>query len=59
MGKVIQFPTKNKETDSKQKAQVLQNRLDEIEIENEYINKDLDYLTNALTKNLDEASTIL
>ena len=42
-----------------QKTTKLQNRLDEIEKENVFMRADIDYLTKAIGKNLDEATDIL
>ena len=42
-----------------QQTTKLQNRLDEIEKENEFMRADIDYLTKAIGKNLDEATDIL
>jgi ABC-type iron transport system FetAB ATPase subunit len=46
---IIQFPSK-KEHSKKQKARVLQLRLDEIEVENNYITEDIAYLKGSLEK---------
>jgi len=42
-----------------EKSQLLQARLEEIEVENKYMNDDIDYLSNALKRNIEEASNIL
>ena len=55
---VIQFPDK-KGANLKIRTQMLQSRLDEIEIENKYMHDDISYLQSALKKNLDEAEGIL
>ena len=58
MGKVIQFPTKDKQ-DSAREEEMMQNRLDEIEVENRYITDDVAYLQKALQNNIDESVEIL
>ena len=58
MGKVIQFPTKDKQ-DSAREEEMMQNRLDEIEVENRYITDDVAYLQKALQNNVDESVEIL
>ena len=55
---VVQFPDK-KGANLKIRTQMLQARLDEIEVENKYMNDDIEYLQSALKKNLDEAEEIL
>jgi hypothetical protein len=55
---VIQFPNMQKYS-KVEKARILQARLDEIENENVYMEKDIEYLQSALKKNLDEAENIL
>jgi hypothetical protein len=55
---IIQFPSK-KEHSKKQKARVLQLRLDEIEVENNYITEDIAYLKGSLEKNKEEIVLIL
>ena len=55
---VIKFPSKA-EHNKKQKARVLQLRLDEIDIENRYIEEDIAYLKGSLTKNKEEIALIL
>lgn len=57
MAKIIQFPSKI--TPLKVKAEMHRNRIDELEIENQYINDDIDYLTAALKKNRDELAEVL
>jgi len=54
---IIQFPSKMPTFE--QKTTKLQNRLDEIEKENVFMRADIDYLTKAIGKNLDEATDIL
>ena len=55
---VIPFPNLKAQT-NKEKARMLQMRLDEIDIENRYINEDINYLQASLKKNHDEAEAIL
>lgn len=55
---VIPFPNK-KEQNQKEKAKMLQMRLDEIDIENRYIEEDIKYLESSLKKNHGEAESIL
>ena len=55
---IIKFPSKA-EHNKKQKARVLQLRLDEIDIENRYIEEDIKYLKSSLKKNHEEAESIL
>ena len=55
---IIQFPNK-KEQSQKQKVRMMQARIDEIDIENKYIEDDIAYLKNSLAKNHEEAESIL
>ena len=55
---IIQITSK-KEHSKKQKARVLQLRLDEIEVENNYITEDIAYLKGSLEKNKQEIVAIL
>jgi len=55
---VIQFPNK-KEQSQKQKVRMMQARIDEIDIENKYIEDDIAYLKKSLEKNHQEAEDIL
>ena len=55
---VVKFPDK-KGANLRARTQMLQARLDEIEVENKYMNDDIEYLQSALKKNLDEAEEIL
>ena len=55
---VIQFPDKKGQTE-KQKVRMMQARIDEIDIENKYIEDDIAYLKNSLAKNHEEAESIL
>lgn len=57
MGKIIQFPIKL--TPTKVRAEMLRNRIDELEIENQYIDDDISYLTSALKKNREELAETL
>jgi hypothetical protein len=55
---IIQFPNK-KEQSLKQKVRMMQARIDEIDIENKYIEDDIAYLKRSLAKNHEEAENIL
>ena len=55
---IIQFPNK-KEQSQKQKVRMMQARIDEIDIENRYIEEDIAYLKKSLAKNHEEAEDIL
>ena len=55
---IIQFPNK-KEQSLKQKVKMMQARIDEIDIENKYIEDDIVYLKRSLAKNHEEAENIL
>tara|TARA_Y100000768_G_scaffold371512_1_gene338299 strand:+ start:1231 stop:1665 length:435 start_codon:yes stop_codon:yes gene_type:complete len=55
---IIQFPNK-KEQSLKQKVRVMQARIDEIDVENKYIEDDIAYLKESLRKNHQEAENIL
>ena len=55
---IIPFPNK-KAQNQKEKARMLQMRLDEIDIENRYIEEDIKYLKSSLKKNHEEAERIL
>ena len=55
---IIQFPNK-KEQSQKQKVRMMQARIDEIDIENKYIEDDIAYLKKSLAKNHEEAENIL
>jgi len=55
---VIQFPNQ-KQKSKKEKARMMQMRIDEIDIENKYIEDDIRYLENSLKKNHEEAENIL
>ena len=55
---VIQFPNRFEGREPNQK-QILQNRLKELEVENEYLNGDMDFLGEQLDNNLAEIQEIL
>ena len=55
---VIQFPTKHKPSD-KARMQILEARISEIEIENDIMRSDMDYLSGAINKNISELQDIL
>ena len=55
---IIQFPTKHKPT-SKARLQMLEARIAEIEIENDKMRSDMDYLSGAINKNVSELQDIL
>ena len=54
---IIEFPIKRKQS-IKQKASMLQSRLEELSIESQYITEDIQYLTEALKKNETEVNEI-
>lgn len=55
---IIQFPTKHKPSD-KAKLLMLETRMAEIEIENDIMRSDMDYLSGAINKNVSELQDIL
>ena len=55
---IIQFPTKHKPS-SKARLQMLEARIAEIEIENDMMRSDMDYLSGAINKNVSELQDIL
>lgn len=55
---IIQFPTKHKPS-KKTKLEVYTLRLKELEVENEYLNSDIDYLSSQLETNLNECEVLL
>jgi len=55
---IIQFPTEHKPS-SKARIQVLEARLSEIELENDMMRSDMDYLSGAINKNVSELQDIL
>tara|TARA_R110001592_G_scaffold231489_1_gene488636 strand:- start:107 stop:421 length:315 start_codon:yes stop_codon:yes gene_type:complete len=56
---IIQFPTQKPALTKEQEADIFRHRIDEIEIENQYMKDDIAYLENAVRKNTDELSEIL
>ena len=58
MGKIIQFPTKHQPS-SKAKLQMLEARVHEIELENDMMRSDMEYLSGAINKNVSELQDIL
>jgi len=55
---IIEFPTKHKPS-SKARLQVLEARIAEIELENDMMRADMDYLSGAINKNVSELQDIL
>ena len=55
---IIQFPTKHKPSD-KARLQMLEIRMSEIELENDIMRSDIDYLSGAINKNVKELQDIL
>jgi predicted nuclease with TOPRIM domain len=55
---ILQFPDRFEGREPNRK-QILKNRLGELEVENEYLNSDLDFLSDQLDKNMAEASELL
>jgi len=55
---IIQFPTNHKPS-SKAKIQVMEARISEIEIENDMMRSDIEYLSGAINKNVSELQDIL
>lgn len=58
MADIIQFPNKKKQN-LRDKAQMLQNRLDELAVESRYINEDIDFLNKALITNKEEMAEVI
>ena len=58
VGEIIKFPN-IKDENTQKKGEILQARLEEIEVENKYMHDDIEYLSNALKRNIEEASNIL
>ena len=56
---IVQFPNKRKEKSVKEKIKIIQVRLDELNVEANYIADDIDYLTNALEKNSQETNDLI
>ena len=55
---VIQFPTQHKAS-SKAKMEMMERRISEIEIENDMMRSDIEYLSGAINKNVSELQDIL
>ena len=55
---IIQFPKSRMASSRKSKLDILQNRAQELQVENEYINNDLDYLSAQLEDNLRELEIV-
>ena len=55
---IIQFPTNHKPS-SKAKVQAMEARVSEIEIENDMMRSDIEYLSGAINKNVSELQDIL
>tara|TARA_B100000902_G_scaffold314906_1_gene305815 strand:- start:740 stop:1072 length:333 start_codon:yes stop_codon:yes gene_type:complete len=55
---IIQFPTKHKQS-SKTKIDMYERRVAEIEMENDIIRSDIEYLHGAMDKNVSELQDIL
>ena len=55
---IIQFPSKHKPS-SVQKLKMLEARIAEIELENDMMRSDMDYLSGAINKNVGELQDIL
>lgn len=55
---IIQFPTKHKPS-SKAKIQIMEARIAEIEMENDIMRHDIEYLSGAINKNVSELQDIL
>tara|TARA_R110002096_G_scaffold210408_1_gene397757 strand:- start:334 stop:630 length:297 start_codon:yes stop_codon:yes gene_type:complete len=55
---IVQFPDRFEGREPNRK-QILKNRLGELEVENEYLNSDLDFLSDQLDKNIAEAGELL
>jgi hypothetical protein len=58
MADIIQFPNRRKQSQI-EKLRMMQDRLAELSVENQYITDDIEYLQNALEGNGAEASDIL
>ena len=56
---IIQFPNKRNEKSAKEKIKIIQVRLDELNVEANYMADDIDYLTNALEKNSQETNDLI
>ena len=55
---IIHFPTKHKPS-SKAKVQAMEARISEIEVENDVMRSDIDYLSGAINENVSELQDIL
>ena len=55
---IIHFPTKHKPS-SKAKVQAMEARISEIEVENDIMRSDIEYLSGAINKNVSELQDIL
>ena len=55
---IILFPTNHKPS-SKAKIQVMETRISEIEVENDIMRSDIEYLSGAINKNVSELQDIL
>ena len=55
---IIQFPTNHKPS-SKAKIQAMEARISEIEVENDMMRSDIEYLSGAINKNVSELQDIL
>ena len=55
---IIHFPTKHKPS-SKAKVQAMEARISEIEVENDMMRSDIEYLSGAINKNVSELQDIL
>lgn len=55
---IIHFPT-NHEPSSKAKVQAMEARISEIEVENDMMRSDIEYLSGAINKNVSELQDIL
>lgn len=55
---IIQFPTNHKPS-SKAKVQMMESRIAEIELENDMMRSDIEYLSGAINKNVSELQDIL
>ena len=55
---IIHFPTKHKPS-SKAKVRAMEARISEIEVENDMMRSDIEYLSGAINKNVSELQDIL
>ena len=55
---IIHFPTKHKPS-SKAKVQAMEARISEIEVENDMMRSDIEYLSGAINKNVSELQDIV